>query len=145
MCNHGVQPFLPGNSTRKQSGRSDCSNMIISTAEINSLCCLYIHSFKESLKRWLSPEWEGMLCLLSWFCINKATVYSAQLDSYLRAMKIFKSLKHKKLAVPSISSVAVYRNYLRGLGPTLKDSDGIGLWYMQPRHQDLFLKASRWF
>ena len=101
--------------------------MITSAVEINSLCCFYTHTFKGSLKIWLSSKWKGMLYMPSWFCTNKATIYSTQLNSYLTALISFKSLWHIKFALLSISSLAVHRNYPGGLSFTLQDSDGIGL------------------
>lgn len=144
MCNYRAQPFFPGNSTKKQNERSNCSNMITSTAEINSLCCFYMRTFKGSLKIWLSPKWKGMLYMPSWFCTSKVAVYSTQLNSYLRALISFKSLWHIKLALLSISSLAVHRNYPGGLSFTLQDSDGIGMG-CSLGIKVYFLKLTRWF
>lgn len=35
--------------------------------------------------------------MLGWFCISDATVYSMQLNSYLRARIISRSTQHKKI------------------------------------------------
>lgn len=129
---------------QKQTERCNCSNMITPIAGINSLCHLYTHTFKGSLKIGPSLKWGGMLYMLCWFCINKATVYSTQLNSYLRATIIFKSMWHIRFSLLSISSLAVSRNYLGRLGPILRDSDGIGLG-CSLGISIYFLKFPRWF
>lgn len=93
---------------QKQNGRSSCSNMITSIAEMKSLChsdvCTLTLS-KAAKTMWLSSDWRGMLYVLNGFCINKTTVYSTWLNSYLRAMTILKSIQHKKIALLSTSSL----------------------------------------
>lgn len=128
---------------QKPSERSSCSNMITSTAEINSLSSLYTHIFKGSLKTRRSRNRGGMLHTPSWFCTNKAAVSSTQLNSYLRATINFKSTWHIKFALLSVLSLPVYRNYLGGLDSALRDADGIGLKCSQGI-KIYFLKLPRW-